>query len=200
MNFRKIFYESLPVEERDEYQNWLKKQDDIQDMGPIIQLINRKLEKCIKVFFYDFLGLSTKPYQVLNGRVYFEHSKLFEYPKFGGSSSILIENRDLIENQVNEVISKYQKIFSNCCAEASFKILEGQPAFRFKLNFKGVNRVTAGPLVGKLKKAGFDVYYNHKLMTIHFESFNDVKKFNELFVSQDGNESLFEFFKKLENN
>lgn len=199
MNFRKIFYESLPVEERDEYQDWLRKQNDIENAGPKMGLINKKLEKCIKIFFYEFLGLPTNSYHVEDGKVYFEDKKLFEYPKFGGSS-ILIENRDLIESKVNEVISDYQRAVRNYCEEASFKILEGQIAFRFRLNLKGINRVNAGPLVGKLKKAGFEVLYNHKSMTIIFDGFNDVKKFNELFANHNGIQSLFEFFKKLENN
>lgn len=203
MNFRKIFYESLPVEERDDYQDWLRKQKNIEDAGPKMRIINKKLEKCIKVFFYDFLGLPTEPYFVKDGKIYYfglGDKVLFEYPKLGGIGETYIENVDLLENQVNNVISKYLKKLPNCCEEAYFETVEGDAAFRFKLNFRGVNRVNAGPLVGKLKKAGFEVIYNHKSMTIRFEGFNDVEKFNELFVSQDGAKSLFEFFKELENN
>lgn len=202
MNFRKIFYESLPVEERDDYQDWLKKQKNIAAIGPKLGIINKKLEKCIKVFFYDFLGLPLKSYHAENGRIYFEDNRLFEYPKLGGIREVYIENRDLIESQANKVISDYLKKFPNCCEEASFELLEGLiSSFRFELNFKGINRVNAGPLVGKLKKAGFEVFYNHKSMTITFEEgFDDVKKFNELFANQDGAGSLFEFFKELENN
>lgn len=207
MNFRKIFYESLPVEERDDYQDWLRKQKNIADAGPKMGLINKKLEKCIKVFFEDFLSLQTGAYFVKDGRIYcfgFDKDKeIFEYPRFGGSS-ILIRNRDFIESQANEAISDYlKKAFPNCCEEASFEIMKGQTAFRFSLNFKGVDRVNAGPLVGKLKKAGFEVLYlrNPKSMTIYFEEgFNDVKKFNELFGNQSGAGSIFEFFKELENN
>jgi hypothetical protein len=204
MNFRKIFYESLPVEERDDYQDWLRKQKDIAAVGPKLGLINRKLEKCIKIFFNDFLGLPLEPYYAQNGRIYFEDNRLFEYPKLGGIGETYIENVDLIESQANKVISDYQKAFSNCCDEASFETVEGDAAFRFKLNFKGVDRVSAGPLVGKLKKAGFEVLYlrnNYKSLTIYFEEgFDDVKKFNELFGNQSGAGSLFEFFKELENN
>lgn len=207
MNFRKIFYESLPVEERDDYQDWLRKQKNIADAGPKMGLINKKLEKCIKVFFEDFLGLQTGAYFVKDGRIYCfgldKDKKIFEYPRLGGSS-ILIRNRDFIESQANKAISDYlKKAFPNCCEEASFEIMEGQPTFRFSLNFKGVDRVNAGPLVGKLKKAGFEVLYlrNPKSMTIYFEEgFNDVKKFNELFGNQSGAGSIFEFFKELENN
>lgn len=207
MNFRKIFYESLPVEERDDYQDWLRKQKNIADAGPKMRLINKKLEKCIKVFFEDFLGLQTGAYFVKDGRIYCfgldKDKEIFEYPRLGGSS-ILIRNRDFIESQANKAISDYlKKAFPNCCEEASFEIMEGQPTFRFSLNFKGVDRVTAGPLVGKLKKAGFEVLYlrNPKSMTIYFEEgFNDVKKFNELFGNQTGAGSIFEFFKELENN
>lgn len=207
MNFRKIFYESLPVEERDEYQDWLRKQKNIASMGPKLGLINRKLEKCIKIFFNDFLGLPTSIYSVKNGRIYYfgglEYNALFEYPKLGGIGETYIENVDLLESQVNKVISKYLKAFSNCCEEASFETVEGDAAFRFKLNFKGVNRVNAGPLVGKLKKAGFEVLYlrERKSLTIYFDKgFIDVKKFNELFGNQSGAGSIFEFFKELENN
>lgn len=206
MNFRKIFYESLPVEERDDYQDWLRKQKNIADAGPKMGLINKKLEKCIKVFFEDFLGLQTEAYFVKDGRIYCfgldKDKEIFEYPRFGGSS-ILIRNRDFIESRANKAISDYlEKAFSNCCEEASFEIMEGQPTFRFSLNFKGVDRVNAGPLVGKLKKAGFNVLYlrNPKSMTIRLEGFNDVKKFNELFGNQSGAGSIFEFFKELENN
>lgn len=207
MNFRKIFYESLPVEERDDYQDWLRKQKNIADAGPKMGLINKKLEKCIKVFFEDFLGLQAEAYFVKDGRIYCfgldKDKEIFEYPRFGGSS-ILIRNRDFIESRANKAISDYlKKAFPNCCEEASFEIMEGQPAFRFSLNFKGVDRVNAGPLVGKLKKAGFDVLYlrNPKSMTIYFEEgFNDVKKFNELFGNQSGAGSIFEFLKELENN
>lgn len=207
MNFRKIFYESLPVEERDDYQDWLRKQKNIADAGPKMGLINKKLEKCIKVFFEDFLGLQTGAYFVKDGRIYCfgldKDKEIFEYPRFDGSS-ILVRNRDFIENQANKAISDYlEKAFPNCCEEASFENMKGQHTFRFSLNFKGIDRVNAGPLVGKLKKAGFDVLYlrNPKSMTIYFEEgFNDVKKFNELFGNQSGAGSIFEFFKELENN
>ena len=199
MNFRKIFLESLPVEERDDYQNWQREHDNMIKMPAKFRLINKKLEKCMKIFFDEFLGLPLGSFHVENGEIYFGNNKLLEYPISGGYS-IIVRNKDLIEKQANGVISDYIKEF-NCCEEASFEILKGQPSFRFTLNFKGVDRVSAGPLVGKLKKAGFEVSYlrEYKSMRIYFEGFDDVEKFNELFKGS-GSGSLFKFFKDLENN
>ena len=200
MNFRKIFLESLPVEERDDYQNWQREHDNMIKMPAKFRLINKKLEKCMKIFFDEFLGLPMKSFHVEDGEIYFGNNKLLEYPISGGYS-IIVRNKDLIEKQANGVISDYVKEF-NCCEEASFEILKGQPSFRFTLNFKGVERVSAGPLVGKLKRAGFEVSYlrEYKSMRIYFEGFDDVERFNELFKGAGEADSLFEFFNELENN
>ena len=199
MNFRKIFLESLPVEERDDYQNWQRSQDNLIKMPAKFRLINKKLEKCIKIFFDKFLGMPLESFHVEDGEIYFGNNKLLEYPIYG--NSIMVRNKDLIEKQANGVISSYVKEF-NCCEKASFEILEGQPAFRFAFRLKGVNRVSAGPLVGKLKRAGFTVIYNRdsKSMAIYFDGFDDVEKFNELFAGESDADSLFEFFNELENN
>lgn len=197
--FLRKISESLPVGERDDYQNWQHEHDNMIKMPAKFRLINKKLEKCMKIFFDEFLGLPLGSFYVENGEIYFGDNKLLEYPISGGYS-IIVRNKDLIEKQANGVISYFVKNF-NCCEEASFEFLEGQPTFRFTLNFKGVDRIIAGPLVGKLKKAGFEVSYlrEYKSMRIYFEGFDDVEKFNELFKGR-GSGSLYKFFKDLENN
>ena len=197
--FLRKISESLPVGERDEYQDWQREHDNMVKMPAKFRLINKKLEKCIKIFFDKFLGLPMKSFHVEDGSIYFANNKLLEYPIYG--NSIMVRNKDLIEKQANGVISDYIKEF-NCCEEGSFEILKGQPSFRFTLNFKGVDRVSAGPLVGKLKKAGFDVMYlrEYKSMKIYFKGFDDVEKFNGLFAGESDTDSLFEFFNELENN
>lgn len=197
--FLRKISESLPVGERDDYQNWQREHDNMIKMPAKFRLINKKLEKCMKIFFDEFLGLPLGSFHVENGEIYFGNNKLLEYPISGGYS-IIVRNKDLIEKQANGVISDFVKNF-NCCEEAFFEFLEGQPTFRFTLNFKGVDRIIAGPLVGKLKKAGFEVSYlrEYKSMRIYFEGFDDVEKFNELFKGR-GSCSLYKFFKDLENN
>ena len=197
--FLRKISESLPVGERDDYQNWQREHDNMIKMPAKFRLVNKKLEKCMKIFFDEFLGLPLGSFHVEDGEIYFGNNKLLEYPISGGYS-IIVRNKDLIEKQANGVISDFVKKF-NCCEEASFEFLEGQPTFRFTLNFKGVDRIIAGPLVGKLKKAGFEVSYlrEYKSMRIYFEGFDDVEKFNELFKGR-GSGSLFKFFKDLENN
>ena len=198
--FLRKISESLPVGERDDYQNWQHEHDNMIKMPAKFRLINKKLEKCMKIFFDEFLCVPLGSFHVEDGEIYFGNNKLLEYPISGGYS-IIVRNKDLIEKQANGVISDYVKTF-NCCEEASFEFLKGQTTFRFTLNFKGVDRVIAGPLVGKLKKAGFEVLYlrEYKSMRIYFEGFDDVEKFNELFKGPNGAGSLFEFFNDLENN
>ena len=197
--FLRKISESLPVEERDDYQNWQREHDNMIKMPAKFRLIDKKLEKRMKIFFDEFLGLPLGLFHVEDGKIYFGNDELLGYP-IGGGYSIVVGNKDLIEKQANGVISDLMKKF-NCCEEASFEFLEGQPTFRFTLNFEGVDRVIAGPLVGKLKKAGFEVSYlrEYKSMRIYFEGFDDVEKFNELFKGS-GSGSLFKFFKNLENN
>ena len=197
--FLRKISESLPVGERDEYQNWQREHDNMIKMPAKFRLIDKKLEKRMKIFFDKFLGLPLGLFHVEDGKIYFGNDELLGYP-IGGGYSIVVGNKDLIEKQANGVISDLMKKF-NCCEEASFEFLEGQPTFRFTLNFEGVDRVIAGPLVGKLKKAGFEVSYlrEYKSMRIYFEGFDDVEKFNELFKGS-GTGSLFKFFKNLENN
>ena len=198
--FLRKISESLPVEERDDYQNWQRDHDNMVKMPAKFRLINKKLEKCMKIFFDKFLCVPMGSFHVEDGKIYFGNNKLLEYPISDGYS-IIVRNKDLIEKQANGVISDYVKTF-NCCEEASFEFLEDQSAFRFAFRLKGVNRVSAGPLVGKLKRAGFQVIYNrdYKSMAIYFEGFDDVEKFNELFKGPNGAGSLFEFFNDLENN
>lgn len=197
MFFLRKISESLPVGERDDYQNWQREHDNMIKMPAKFRLVNKKLEKCMKIFFDEFLGLPLGSFHVEDGEIYFGNNKLLEYPISDGYS-IIVRNKDLIEKQANGVISDFVKNF-NCCEEAFF--VEGQPTFRFTLNFKGVDRIIAGPLVGKLKKAGFEVLYlrEYKSMAIYFEGFDDVEKFNELFKGR-GPCSLYNFFKDLENN
>ena len=197
--FLRKISESLPVGERDDYQNWQHEHDNMIKMPAKFRLVNKKLEKCMKIFFDEFLGLPLGSFHVEDGEIYFEDNKILEYPISGGYS-IIVRNKDLIEKQANGVISDLVKRF-NCCEEASFEFLEGQPTVRFTLNFKGVDRVIAGPLVGKLKKAGFEVSYlrEYKSMRIYFEGFDDVEKFNGLF-KESGSGSLFKFLENLENN
>lgn len=80
MNFRKIFLESLPVEERDDYQNWQCEHDNMIKMPAKFRLVNKKLEKCMKIFFDEFLGLPMKSFHVEDGEIYFGNNKLLEYP------------------------------------------------------------------------------------------------------------------------
>ena len=81
MNFKKIFYESLPVEERDDYMDFLKKEKDIANTPTKERIINNKLKKDIKIFFGEFLGLPEQKlslYSTKDGKILFKDIALFE--------------------------------------------------------------------------------------------------------------------------
>lgn len=199
MNFKKIFNESLPVEERDDYQSWQKEQNLKAQKSTKDRLIDNKLEKDIKIFFDKFLGLPSeklKSYSAYNGHIYYDEKKN-SYPlfKYYGDGIISVENPLLLEGIIDNVIRKLSKELE-CCEEAYSEIPRNQTDFTFTLNLEGVNRVQAGPVVGKLKKAGFSIDYirEEKKLKILFKGFDDVEKFNELFTSSGEAISLFEFF------
>ena len=188
MNFKKIFYESLPVEERDDYMDFLKKEKDIANTPTKERIINNKLKKDIKIFFGEFLGLPEQKlslYSTKDGKILFKDIALFEYDE----GYTPVKNSSILESQVNSVLLRKLEDNPEAADKVKFNLLEDQLSkFAFTLNFKGVNRVQAGPLVGKLQKAGFRVDYirEKKSLEIFFEGFDDVEKFNKIFTLVPG--------------